>query len=378
MRVQDWDLLLGAPPAPTASTASPRLACVDEMVAPFGLDSLTTSNTPGMEKKIKSLADHLAPTPTLVSPGIFGDIFGGVGLHQTAAAGMHQAHEVPDAFGLPSPPGDGFDSYPSTRATSPVGAVVVPELMVPEYKKSTPSFAPIPLHTMQAFTKPPHQFKFDNVPRARNSHDYNSSEFGGHTSQSSPSPSPSPSPPPSPPHGFGGKGGRSFGHGPVRTSRTQRIVARDRGSTASSYLASEGDSEYDPSASISDAALEAANAVVELAQVLKIDVTVPAERESVLRALKKQPVLMMSAEAWKVYLPYIKLVLPTNELNAIKKQRRRALGTVYARNSRGKQAAEKSAHSGQVAELRANNIRLEEENAMLKEEMAQLRAASAL
>ena len=122
--------------------------------------------------------------------------------------------------------------------------------------------------------------------------------------------------------------------------------------------------------------MDAANAVVELEQELRINLNVPAEKDVVLKAFRKQQVLMMSADAWKIYLPHVKPVLSSSELSSIKKQRRRALGTVYARNSRGKQAAVKNADSEKLDKLAASNVRLLKENASLKVEIAKLRARS--
>jgi len=249
--------------------------------------------------------------------------------------------------------GGAFGLGPTSRAAAATAAVVATSraqpLIVPEqpptmYAAPAPAPAPAsaPMHSTEV------DFANVGVPVTPSPERYMLSV--------TPSPSPSPSPPP--------RGASRVG--PLRAGggRPRRGAASRAAVPASTLL-----SPRIPTASNPD---DVAAALAELVD-LGIDVNAPPSRAYLLAAMEQHEVKMMSQLAWKLFFkPEVKATLSEAEVRKVKKDRRRAKGTIYAQNSRRKQASEKNKTSGKIGDLEAENADLK---AQVRRLSAQLEAA---
>lgn len=103
-------------------------------------------------------------------------------------------------------------------------------------------------------------------------------------------------------------------------------------------------------------------------------------REEVLRALESVEVLRAGKEEWKLFFEQVKTVLTGPELQALKKKRRRALGVLYARDSRNKTKRARGDERSQFAQVAEQNqqlsaavVELATANAQLRRQLDELR-----
>jgi len=104
-------------------------------------------------------------------------------------------------------------------------------------------------------------------------------------------------------------------------------------------------------------------------------------KADILRSVQSVEILQSDKHEWKVFFGQAKGLLSAAEIKEIKKKRRRALGVIYARDSRNKQKQERSSNDGQFQVLAEQNERLvldvaqlNADNQALRTELAQLRS----
>lgn len=364
MHQSDWERLLAAPspsfaafaqdPMLSLPTPNPSQATVDDFLSSVNLETLVASMAPG-EKSATSLAAAAASSASLMSAMAAVTKLPALGKgNLLPVAGMPEApspfdnifdeheHAVPTAAAAAA---GAFGMGPTSRAAAATAGLGAQhnQLVVPEQLATSahvPARAAGARHTMEV------DFSSFGVPTSP-------SPLGErYTSSASPSPSP---PPPG-----NGDGGRGRGRGgPVRSGRPRRAAAVELSSSPPPPQTA-----YIPSASNPD---DVAGALAELVA-LGLNVNAAPSKAYLMTALERHEVKMMSQLAWKLFFkPEMKATLTAADIRQVKKDRRRAKGTIYAQNSRRKQASEKHRTTDRITQLQL-------ENDSLKVRVAQLSA----
>lgn len=139
----------------------------------------------------------------------------------------------------------------------------------------------------------------------------------------------------------------------VRSNRSHRTRASRRERLSRSTVSPRIPSSSNPG--------DVSAAVAELREV-GISLNAPRNRETILAEIERREVKMLSQLAWKLFFnDEAQATLTFAEVKSVKKARRKAKGTVYAQNSRRKQAREKSRTSSRIEDLEAENTALKEE-----------------
>lgn len=405
MHKSEWELFLSAPSpsfaalardpvalTPSLPTPNPSQATVNNFLASVNLDNLVTSVPPGHIKP-QPLAAAASPSSTSallmsamsaihklppLSKGMVGlhnpiNLLPVVGLPEAPSPfdNIFDEHAVPTgAVAAASAASGPFGMGPTSRAAAATAA----QLIVPEQSTApAPRAAP---HAAAAAAGRGGMVGMVAAPPSAMHHHTMEVDFSGFGVPTSPTPeqrytssvSPSPSPTPPPPdnddydYSYSGVQGRL---GPVRLGRPRRAAAAASAAAAHHHRhASSPLTLHIPSASDPN---DVAAALAELVA-LGLNVNAAPNKVYLMTAMERHEVKMMSQLAWKLFFkPELKAMLSAAEIKQVKKDRRRAKGTIYAQNSRRKQASEKNRTSDRIGEL-------ELENANLKAEVARLSA----